>query len=203
MNVSLHQSKIRQYRAGNTSLQHNKIALEIPKDIINLQRVLYIRPPQLLKRTWNICLTFLRGRLTFSLCINWCISSIFNKPSPFLSASSKVCFTHMQKGQEKHFCFFQNKICSLIACSQGHLSLALSWRRKSSEEALQCMCSGELLRVSTAAKKGMEQRAHAGDSLYCEMEVKLYYFESLFNSNFLSNLLKNLYIVMKPQIHQI
>lgn len=51
--------------------------------------------------TWNICLTFLRGRLTFSLCISWWISSMFSKPSPFLSASSKVCFTHVQKGQRK------------------------------------------------------------------------------------------------------
>lgn len=65
--------------------------------------VFYKRTRKLWAHTWNICLTFLRGRLTFSLCISWWISSIFNKPSPFLSASSKVCFTHVQKGQRKVF----------------------------------------------------------------------------------------------------
>lgn len=92
-------------------LPTNKIAFEISKYINNMQRVFYKKPTHLWKHTWNICRTFLRGRLTFSLCINWCISSIFNKPSPFLSASSKVCFTHMKKGQEKHF-FHENKNCS-------------------------------------------------------------------------------------------
>lgn len=45
--------------------------------------------------TWNIWRTFLRGRLTFSLCISWWISSMFSSPSPFLSASWKVCFTQL------------------------------------------------------------------------------------------------------------
>lgn len=101
--LSFHQRKIQQYRAGNINFRQNKTAFEISEYNSNLQRVFYARPTQLWKRTWNICLTFLRGRLTFSLCISWCISSMFSKPSPFLSASSKVCFTHVKKGQEKHF----------------------------------------------------------------------------------------------------
>lgn len=52
-------------------------------------------PPGPQAHTWNIWRTFLRGRLTFSLCISWWISSMLSSPSPFLSASSKVCFTQL------------------------------------------------------------------------------------------------------------
>lgn len=47
--------------------------------------------------TLNICLTFCRGRLTFSLCISWSTSLILRQPSPFLSASSNVCFNHIEQ----------------------------------------------------------------------------------------------------------
>lgn len=51
--------------------------------------------PAPLAHTWNIWRTFLRGRLTFSLCSSCWISSMFSSPSPFLSASWKVCFTQL------------------------------------------------------------------------------------------------------------
>lgn len=47
--------------------------------------------------TLNICLTFCRGRFTFSLCISWSTSLILKLPSPFLSASSNVCFNHIEQ----------------------------------------------------------------------------------------------------------
>lgn len=45
--------------------------------------------------TLNICLTFCRGRLTLSLCRSWRTSLMLKLPSPFLSASVKVCFSHV------------------------------------------------------------------------------------------------------------
>lgn len=45
--------------------------------------------------TLNICLTFCRGRLTLSLCRSCRTSLMLRLPSPFLSASAKVCFSHV------------------------------------------------------------------------------------------------------------
>lgn len=45
--------------------------------------------------TLNICLTFCRGRLTLSLCRSCSTSLMLKLPSPFLSASVKVCFSHV------------------------------------------------------------------------------------------------------------
>lgn len=46
--------------------------------------------------TLNICLTFCRGRLTLSLCRSCRTSLMLKLPSPFLSASVKVCFSHVR-----------------------------------------------------------------------------------------------------------
>ena len=45
--------------------------------------------------TLNICLTFCRGRLTLSLCRSCSTSLMLKLPSPFLSASVNVCFSHV------------------------------------------------------------------------------------------------------------
>lgn len=45
--------------------------------------------------TLNICLTFCRGRFTLSLWRSCRTSLMLKLPSPFLSASVKVCFNHM------------------------------------------------------------------------------------------------------------
>lgn len=44
--------------------------------------------------TLNICLTLCRGKFTFSLCSSCRTSPMLRLPSPFLSASSNVCFSH-------------------------------------------------------------------------------------------------------------
>lgn len=46
--------------------------------------------------TLNICLTFCRGRLTLSLWRSCRTSLMLRLPSPFLSASVKVCFSHLR-----------------------------------------------------------------------------------------------------------
>lgn len=44
--------------------------------------------------TLNICFTLCRGRFTLSLCSSCRTSPMLRLPSPFLSASSNVCFSH-------------------------------------------------------------------------------------------------------------
>lgn len=44
--------------------------------------------------TLNICFTLCRGRFTLSLCSSCRTSLMLRLPSPFLSASSNVCFSH-------------------------------------------------------------------------------------------------------------
>lgn len=46
--------------------------------------------------TLNICFTLCRGRFTFSLCNSCRTSPMLRLPSPFLSASSNVCFSHFR-----------------------------------------------------------------------------------------------------------
>lgn len=46
--------------------------------------------------TWNICLTFCLGKFTLSLWSSWWTSPMLKVPSPFLSASEKVCCNHVK-----------------------------------------------------------------------------------------------------------
>lgn len=46
--------------------------------------------------TLNICFTFCLGKLTLSLCRSCRTSLMLRLPSPFLSASVNVCFSHVR-----------------------------------------------------------------------------------------------------------
>lgn len=69
--------------------------------------------------TLNICLTFCRGRLTLSLCRSCRTSLMLRLPSPFLSASAKVCFSHV----------IIQRVKKSEAWSGGHLIFSLQLLR--------------------------------------------------------------------------
>lgn len=88
--------------------------------------------------TWNISLTFCLGRFTLSLWSSWWTSPMLRVPSPFLSASEKVCCNHvrlqlrrkLQHDQVSSHVLFCQSITASNSSVQSEFIITFRWNNQ-------------------------------------------------------------------------